>query len=270
MSVGGPSMCVALILSDSQTTAMSGWRNSIVHRIGDAPSHCIVEPAEILTLGPDLGPRILRSFMRDRANQVVLGTFVATYLYGLVVLRAIRGGDDAFVPELSFTVGFGLTIVSVFVLVFFMHHAASAIRASTIIAAVGRDLDVAVDRLFPASAGQEPPGEPSNPDIPEDRAEVLAHETGYVQTVDESALMDAAEDLDVVIRLLVSPGDFVTVGRQIKNLGDACSSLRSGTGHASRCVVGNVPPHRPRCSNALPILQRIRRVAGGQCRVAVP
>ena len=34
----------------------------------------------------------------------------------------------------------------------------------------------------------------------------------------------------------------------------AASSLRSGTGHASRYVVGNV--HRPRCSNALPILRR--------------
>ncbi|MFO7600972.1 MAG: DUF2254 family protein, partial [Candidatus Desulfacyla sp.] len=33
-----------------------------------------------------LGPRLLRSFMRDTTTQTVLGTFVATFLYCLIVL----------------------------------------------------------------------------------------------------------------------------------------------------------------------------------------
>lgn len=32
-----------------------------------------------------LGPGLLRNFMRDTANQVVLGTFLATFLYCLLV-----------------------------------------------------------------------------------------------------------------------------------------------------------------------------------------
>lgn len=50
------------------------------------------------------GSRVLRNFMRDAINQSVLGTFIATLLYCLLVLRTIRRGDeDAFVPHLSVT-----------------------------------------------------------------------------------------------------------------------------------------------------------------------
>src|SRR5689334_15337853 len=37
------------------------------------------------------GPRLLRNFMRDRGNQIVLGTFIATFIYCLLVLRTVRG-----------------------------------------------------------------------------------------------------------------------------------------------------------------------------------
>jgi uncharacterized membrane protein len=35
------------------------------------------------------GPRLLRNFMRDRLSQVVLGAFLSTYLYCLLVLRTL-------------------------------------------------------------------------------------------------------------------------------------------------------------------------------------
>ncbi|MEO8634667.1 MAG: DUF2254 family protein [Gemmatimonadales bacterium] len=49
-----------------------------------------------------LGPRMLRTFMRDTTTHVVLGTFVATFLYCLLVLRTIRRAEEVvFVPHLS-------------------------------------------------------------------------------------------------------------------------------------------------------------------------
>jgi uncharacterized membrane protein len=54
-----------------------------------------------------LGPRLLRNFMRDTRNQVVLGAFIATFVYCLLVLRTIRRAEEvAFVPHLSVTIGF--------------------------------------------------------------------------------------------------------------------------------------------------------------------
>jgi uncharacterized membrane protein len=54
------------------------------------------------------GPRLLSNFMSDRGNQVTLGTFIATFVYSLVVLRTIRStgesgaGAAAFVPPGDF------------------------------------------------------------------------------------------------------------------------------------------------------------------------
>lgn len=40
------------------------------------------------------GPRLLRNFVRDTGNQIVLGTFVATFLYCLLVIRTIRSAES--------------------------------------------------------------------------------------------------------------------------------------------------------------------------------
>ncbi|HAJ59617.1 MAG TPA: DUF2254 domain-containing protein, partial [Cyanobacteria bacterium UBA8543] len=63
-------------------------------------------------------------FMQDTGNQVVLGTFIATFIYCLLVLRTVRGDDyNVFVPQISVTVGIVLAIASIGVLIYFIHHA---------------------------------------------------------------------------------------------------------------------------------------------------
>jgi uncharacterized membrane protein len=42
----------------------------------------------------NFGPRILRNFMQDTGNQLVLGTFIGTFIYCLLVLRTIHGEGD--------------------------------------------------------------------------------------------------------------------------------------------------------------------------------
>src|SRR5689334_4196293 len=60
------------------------------------------------------GPRLLRNFLRDLGNQITLGTFIATYLYCLLVLRTVRGMDDEqFVPHLAVTMGVALATLSI-------------------------------------------------------------------------------------------------------------------------------------------------------------
>ncbi len=68
------------------------------------------------------GPRLLRTFMRDKGNQVVLGVFVSTFLYCLLVLRTIRGEDAGglFVPHLSVSISVVLTVASLAVFIFFI------------------------------------------------------------------------------------------------------------------------------------------------------
>lgn len=76
--------------------------------------------------------RILRNFMRDRVTQVVLGIFAGVFTYCLIVLRTIRGGDAAgSIPSLAVTIGVVLAIGGIGALIFFIHHIAASIQASS-------------------------------------------------------------------------------------------------------------------------------------------
>ncbi len=84
--------------------------------------------------------RILRNFIRSRITQVVLGIFAGIFTYCLIVLRTIRSGDEgSFVPNLAVSFGFVLAFGGVGALIFFIHHIASSIQASSIIALVGEE-----------------------------------------------------------------------------------------------------------------------------------
>jgi uncharacterized membrane protein len=162
------------------------------------------------------GPRLLRSFMRDAVNQVVLGTFVATFLYCILVLRAVRRADEVlFVPHLSVAVAVLLAVASLAVLVFFIHHVARSIQAEALIARVAAELHEGIDRLFPErlgddAAGAEPPSPPAGP-----AAAIAAREDGYVQIIDAPALLWASRDADIVLRIRRRPGDYVMEGEPL-------------------------------------------------------
>lgn len=164
------------------------------------------------------GPRLLRNFMRDRGNQIVLGTFIATFAYCLLVLRTVRGTEESsFVPHLSVAFGVGLALASLGVLIFFIHHVATAIRIEYVLADLAAEARAAVDRLYPEELGRGAPS-PSAADVrrlvPADldsnARPVSAGESGYVQRIDVQALMRVATERDVLVRIDARPGRFVT------------------------------------------------------------
>ncbi len=157
-------------------------------------------------------PRVLRGFMKDATNQVVLGVFVGIFAYCIVVLGAIRTDHVQFVPSLAVLVGAILSLVGIGFLIHFVHHTALAIQATNIVANVADETLEAVDRLFPRGAGgSEGPDVPATT-LPDDWAPVAAERTGYVQRIDADALLDLAAAHDVVVRSEVRVGEFVVAG----------------------------------------------------------
>jgi uncharacterized membrane protein len=163
------------------------------------------------------GPRLLTLFMRDITSQVTLGTFAATFTYCVLILRTIRtDGVTSFVPEISITVGIALTLISIGALVFFFHHVAVSIQAPRLVASVAKDLDAAIDHAHPGDVGRGGP-EPAHEEVPDPGRDaiVAAHRSGYVQLVDDAALMAIARERDLCIRLTTRPGLFVVQGNPI-------------------------------------------------------
>lgn len=169
------------------------------------------------------GPRLLRNFMRDTGNQVVLGTFIATFVYCLMVLRTINGVEEnEFVPHLAVTVGIGLAIASIGVLIYFIHHSAASIQVDRVIEKVGDDLDKTIDRLFPKQIGrngsQQSEAE-SLAAIPADfdrlSGSIQAPKSGYIQAIDDNQLMQIATEHNLLLRVEQRPGRFVVKGSQL-------------------------------------------------------
>jgi uncharacterized membrane protein len=170
-----------------------------------------------------LGPRLLRSFMRDSTTQVVLGTFVATFLYCLIVLRTIRRVEEvAFVPDLSVALGVLLAVVSVGVLIYFIHHVAVSIQANEIAARISKELIEGIDHLFPDHIGRGAPMIPTEPPdvgfleaFDKDARPVVADGDGYLQLIDGEALLALAMEEDLVVRLERIPGNHVVARRPL-------------------------------------------------------
>ncbi len=165
----------------------------------------------IATASSTYGPRLVRNFMSDRRNQLVLGTFVATFVYSLLVLRSVNAADEStgrasFVPYLAVYLAILIAVANVFALVYFIHHIADSIQVSTLIERVSRELHRVV-------AGQYPDTVPANA-VPAGRLGgacevVTAGAPGYVVSVDEAALLRAARTHDGVVEVLAPVGTHV-------------------------------------------------------------
>lgn len=165
------------------------------------------------------GPRLLSLFMRDVTSQATLGTFTGTFTYCILVLRTIRGSEEGgggFVPQVAVTVAIGLTMLSVAALIYFFHHVSVSIQAPKLVATVARDLDHAIDRLSSRDRGAGGPT-PEREDLPNvgTDAVVTASATGYVQVVDDMALLHIASDHDLCVRVMTRPGLFVVEGNAV-------------------------------------------------------
>jgi uncharacterized membrane protein len=167
--------------------------------------------------------RVLRNFMRDRANQTVLGVFVSVFAYCLIVLRSIRGGErDVFVPDISVLVGVVLGLVAIGFLIYFIHHIAASIQAVSIIASASRETLHAIDHLFPAELGEEAEEACPPSDIPlplgKQWHSVPAGRTGYLQAVDSDTVFAFAREYQTVVRMERAIGEFVVEGTPLASI----------------------------------------------------
>lgn len=169
--------------------------------------------------------RILRNFMRSRVTQVTLGIFAGIFAYCLIVLRTIRGGDAEFVPSLAVSFAFFLALGGVGALIFFIHHIASSIQASSIIASIADETITAIDRIFPEKKGHGPD---EDEDEVQDQAlqsldertwyTVPAEGSGYIQIVGNDALISLARDWKTIVRMERGVGAFVVQNTALASL----------------------------------------------------
>ena len=153
-------------------------------------------------------PRLLRNFLRDRPNQVVLSAFVATFAYsaaGLYTVGVSGGNRTAAFPRLAVSGAIVLLFASLGLLVFFADHLLHSIQVDAIMETVQRNtLAVIEDGLL--TGGQQAP-EPPAWAVP-----VPSRHSGYVQAVRPARLLPCAARHGVSLRLRPRVGEHVVAG----------------------------------------------------------
>jgi len=203
--------------------------------IGVAGTTFSITVAALVLASGQMGPRLLRNFVRDSGNQYALGIFLGTFAYALVVLRTVRSVEEVqFVPHLGVTGALLLALLCVGTLVWFVHHVATGINVETVVDAVHGELSEAIDRLdF---------GQPAlvTSSAPPSGVQVAMAARGYLRSVDDEALADWAEEAGAVVVLLVRPGAYLFPGAAIAELvggqehGDATGAIRAAFSLGSR------------------------------------
>jgi len=185
------------------------------------------------------GPRMLRNFIRDRGTQLTLGTFVATFVYAVLVLASIGvGSRGAFVPHVSVTVTLALMVADMAVLIYFIHHTAVSIQLPQVIASIAADLTEAISEQGSGTPDPHPKAGPTATELvartEAGGAVLLAPVSGYLQYVKLKDLVRLATEADAVINLEHRPGHFIVRGHRFATVWppEAAPLVRQALGRA--------------------------------------
>ena len=192
--------------------------------LGVAATSFSITTSVMATASSTYGPRLVRNFMSDARNQFVLGSFGASFLYALIVLRAIRDASDigsVFVPSLSINLAIIFGVFNVVLLIYFIHHIADSIQISTLVSRVRDDLIRSIESLYPLEKKDKPAAVMiADTDALPDSLPVRVDSRvdGFLTWIDYDDMVLSAKEHAAIVRLLVQPGDYVYLGRPIAEI----------------------------------------------------
>lgn len=163
-----------------------------------------------------LGPRLLPNFMRQKTTQLVMGLFIGTFIYCLIVLQAIVNFNDNTLPYISIITGFSLGIISFFVLIYFIHFVCYVIDIDNVLHFLTNNLIESLERQLPEKHQGEHKIDKviNNADKNaltkyHEKKSIDSQKWGYIQTINYDYLYDLAEKNKFVINVEVGLGKFV-------------------------------------------------------------
>lgn len=148
-------------------------------------------------------PRIVQTILQDKPSQMAIGIFVATFAHAMLAMREVRFEAGGSVPGLAIVVAFVLVVVSIMVLVLYVHHIGRSLRVSALIELVGKDTRALLDDHYPEHGDEPGPAAEDG---------VAAPHSGVVTHVGHDALVEAASAAGCRLEMVPALGEFVPAG----------------------------------------------------------
>jgi len=185
------------------------------------------------------GAQAIRTFMRNLTMQIVIGGFLATFVYALLVLRSVHGVQaEQEIPRIAVTLSIVLALVSFGLLVYFLYHISERMDAPNVVEAIAHDLGRVISRAT------SPNGAPSSGDGAPDLdasgwQDISAHRSGYLQAIDADALVKIARMENAVIRLHCRIGRFIMTEDRLATISTGPASRDRQVDVRKALVIGN-------------------------------
>lgn len=168
-------------------------------------------------------PRLMRSFTSDKGLQIVLGAYIGTFVYSLLVLRIVALGGSgraasSFQPTISVGVAIVLALVCVGLLIYFINHVSQIIQSSSIVRMAQLDMLNIVSSLEEAKASadriRDPDEDPRWADLLAGQPSVVkAESSGYLQSLNlDKVLQEVVDERTLFVEIPSGPGIFVSAG----------------------------------------------------------
>jgi uncharacterized membrane protein len=161
-------------------------------------------------------PRIVQTILQDKPSQMAIGIFVATFAHAMLAMREVSFNGDGSVPGVAILVAFVLVLVSIAVLVLYVHHIGQSLRVASLIELVGSDTRKLLDEVYP-DRGEAPAR--SGVRI------VEAPISGVVSNIDHGALVDVATHAQCKLLMVPALGAFVPAGAAMFEVHDLGGTL---------------------------------------------
>ncbi|MGP5552552.1 DUF2254 domain-containing protein [Psychrobacter celer] len=161
------------------------------------------------------GPRLLRNFLTDTPNQFVLGAFIGTFSYSLLVLKSIHKYDVAFgVPQLAVTFGIIMAIICALLLVYFVQHMVHSIQASHVIQNASNDAINNIHSWYGDYCDIQHQRDVEQHDVEQfhqwQATPIYPPQSGYLQHIYLESLIILTQEYGGVVHLQSNLGDYVT------------------------------------------------------------
>ena len=170
----------------------------------------------VLTLvSGQIGPRIMDHFLGNKVTQMILGLYLGTILF-LMLLSARIGSETPQdqMPLLAITFGYIFVIISPALMVYFIQHLASSIIPDNVVTSLSDSLSAAVDNYLKNEARS---GSSTREQLPKFEHVVLlrSKSSGYLSNIKETSLVAFLAEQDYMLDFMHLPGRFIIEGAEI-------------------------------------------------------
>jgi uncharacterized membrane protein len=151
--------------------------------------------------------RVLTSMIENRVQQVILGVYIGTIVYALFLLSTIRDiSSGIYVPALSIYLLIVLTVIDIFLFIYFLDYVTQTVKYETVINRVGLQTFKTMEADFEEIHAEKPAW------LQTDSKIINSQRSDYFQGFNKKRLLDYTKEYEVRVSFLAAPGQFILKG----------------------------------------------------------